>query len=369
MKIKVGIVTAGRPDLQLLSEGRTLLRNQLIGKDFHWERTIQSILPGEIEILPQAGADGVTLINTLELEEYLAMVVGSEMNPAAPTEFLKCHAILSRSWVVGKILRCHNEGDAGKIETADTHIGWDDTADHHGFHVCADDHCQRYQGRNEISPEAADAIRHTAGMILTDRNGDIIDARFSKCCAGRSELFSTCWQDSEPEGIESVEDKWCDLSNIPATSRRTLLASILKDYDAMTTEDLFRWEERVDKAFAASRLRECFGIDLGERIEKAKSILRGKSGRIALMKLTGTNGKEINFGKELHIRRIFSHSHLKSSAFDIYDDGDTFLLRGKGWGHGVGLCQIGAANMALSHTCEDILAYYFPNTRITIFTS
>lgn len=229
MKIRVGIATAGRPQIEQLADGRYLLKNQLIGKDFHWEQTIESILPGKIDILETIHADGISMVNTLDLERYLEMVVGSEMNPAAPEEFLKCHAILSRSWVAGKILGNHQHGHKGKQDTPTLHIGWDDTADHIGFHVCADDHCQRYQGESGISTTGAEAIRSTAGLILTDSHGMPLDARFSKCCGGRSEYFSTCWQDSEPEGIESVEDPWCDLSTLAEDERDRLLKSVLKD--------------------------------------------------------------------------------------------------------------------------------------------
>lgn len=375
MEIRVGIATDGEPDIEEIAPGRNRLRNQLIGKDFHWQRPLSTILPGRVEILPVAGADGIRLVNILPMEHYLEMVVGSEMNPAAPPEFLKCHAILSRSWAAGKILRSHPEGGNGKIDRENIHIGWDDTADHQGFHVCADDHCQRYQGEIPISEAGREAIRSTRGLILADPHGMPIDARFSKCCGGKTEFFSSCWQDEEPYGLTSVDDPWCDLSSLPVQERDRLLSTILKEYDSATTAaDYFRWEERIEKSLLESRLHECFGIDLfdktGDSGHKEKRhayirvtpIERGISGRLIRIKIQG--GHSVEIGKELHIRRILSETHLKSSLIDITDEGESLLLHGRGWGHGVGLCQIGAAHMALTHTCEEILRHYFPGVKI-----
>lgn len=362
-KIKVGIVTDGKPVLDPLENGLTLLKNQVIGKDFHWQKTQEAILPGKVVAIPRPSYDGVTVINTLPLEKYLEVVVGSEMNPSAPLEFLKTHAILSRSWAYGKILRCHPEGKEGKIDCDNTHIGWDDTADHTGFDVCADDHCQRYQGIMEIALEALDAIRSTAGQILRDSGGKPVDARFSKCCGGHSEHFSSCWQDCEPEGITACPDSWCDLSGMDKDKRQELLKAVLKDYDLSSTEDFMNWEERIDKRFIAERVRECFGINIGHCATVIKPLKTGISGRHFLINITGDE-REAIIGKELHIRRVLSDSHLKSSNFFVEDEGDSFLLKGRGWGHGVGLCQIGAARMAMTHTCIEILDKYFPGVKV-----
>lgn len=362
MEIRVGVHTAGLPVLEKLDGGRTLLRNQLIGTAFHWRKTIESVLPGRIEVLSAPDRDGLTLINVLPLETYLATVISSEMNAEAPMEFLKTHAVLSRSWVVGKILRCHEEGGSGKTDDNGRHIGWDDTSSHTGFHVCADDHCQRYQGVRTIPFRALKAISLTAGEQILDTGGKPVDARFSKCCGGRTELFSTCWQDSEPPCIESVGDPWCDLSGLESDKKNELLATVLKDYDAETT-DFLNWKETVDKQFIAQRLKECFGLNIGRKAISITPLSTGTSGRHSLIKIKGDDGEAV-IGKELHIRRVLSESHLKSSAFSVEDLGDAFLLHGRGWGHGVGLCQIGAAHMSVTHTYSEILRHYFPKAII-----
>ncbi|MDE6770565.1 MAG: SpoIID/LytB domain-containing protein, partial [Muribaculaceae bacterium] len=171
-EIAVGIPTVGVPRLVSLGDGLTRLENMLIGKDFHWQQELSVVLPGRVEVV-----DG-QLINYVPLETYLECVVGSEMNPAAPGEFLKAHAIISRSWAVGKILGIHPEDNTGRVDTPECLIGWDDTSDHMGFHVCSDDHCQRYQGVQPVAPEVLEAIRSTAGLVLTDKEGKLIVARF-----------------------------------------------------------------------------------------------------------------------------------------------------------------------------------------------
>lgn len=361
--IRVGLITDGRPEVTPLPDGRHRIGNLLIGKDFHWERTIAITTPGEIETLNETETrpDRVTLILTLPIESYLKMVVGSEMNPLAPSEFLKAHAILSRSWALGKILHSHPEGHEGKLDTDMIHIGWDDTADHHGFDVCSDDHCQRFQGESPLPRACAEAIEATRGLVLTDSQGHVVDARFSKCCGGRSERFSTCWQDMEPPCIESVEDSWCDYSGLDEKTRRDLTSAVMKDYD-LATSDFHDWEERVPKSLVGNRIRTCLSRDIGD-VTSIMPLKRGVSGRISLLRVSGTKGS-IDVGKELHIRRILSESHLKSSWFDAEDTGDSLTLKGHGWGHGVGLCQMGAARMALAHGYEDILKFYFPHAEI-----
>lgn len=372
-EITVGIKTDGAPLLERYEEF-TLLRNMLIGDGFHWQRRIEAKLPGEVIELElsnlkdglnlDCGNRNVSLINRLPLETYLECVVGSEMNPGAPMEFLKAHAVISRSWALGKVLNLHYAGAEGTITTPNKIIGWDDSAVHKGFNVCSDDHCQRYQGLQTISEKGKEAIRSTRGEVLYSQNGHLVDARFSKCCGGTTELFSTCWQDKDVECLESIRDPWCDLSTMKATDRDKLLSGILKNYDLMQTGYGFRWEERVDKAFIADNLKEKYGIDLGE-ISSLTVIRRGPSGRINLLKISGEKG-EMTIGKELRIRTLLSPSCLYSSAFEIEDRGENFSLKGKGWGHGVGLCQIGAANMALhGYDYRQILSFYYPGAVIS----
>ncbi len=357
--VTVGIPTDGEPRLRR-EEGITVLENQLIGVGFHWERAVESRLPGEIMV----NDDPLfRLINRLPVEDYLEAVVGSEMNPSAPVEFLKAHAIISRSWVMGKILRCHNAGEHRKVASPVRIVDWEDTCDHIGFDVCADDHCQRYQGIQDISDNPRRAIKETEGLVIVSERGELVDARFSKCCGGITEMFSTCWQDVEPDCLESVEDKWCDLSGLPEDEKKRLLGIVMKDYD-LSLGGGYRWKRRVSKRGIGERVLSRIGMDLGN-IKSFNPMERGVSGRIKLLRIVGEKG-EIEIGKELLIRRIMAPDCLYSSAFEIEEAGDDLILHGKGWGHGVGLCQIGAAHMAAhGYTVREILAHYYPGSRLS----
>ena len=373
--IRVGIKTSGSPIIKE-ADGYTLVENMLIGDGFHWQQTIEAKLPGEIELYEEGRNeelnsdkdrnlnDHVRLINTLPLETYLECVVGSEMNPEAPLEFLKAHAVISRSWALGKVLGLHHENKDGKIDMPERLVGWDDTSEHKNFHVCSDDHCQRYQGIQPISDIALRAIKETEGEVLTTPSGKLLDCRFSKCCGGRTEIFSTCWQPVEEECLESFEDPWCNLSSMLPSSRRILLSTILKDYDQNTVGYGFDWKIEVAKKDIQKRLKERFGRDIG-KIRDLEILHRGPSGRIDLLRIKGSESS-LEIGKELWIRRFLSPTHLYSSAFTIEDKGEKIILDGKGWGHGVGLCQIGAANMAYHGiNYKDILAFYYPKSQLT----
>lgn len=379
INITVGIATDGVPVISPAeAPGLTRVENVAIGLGFHWQRNISCEFPGEIHLNPDATSQ-YSLLNTLPLETYLECVVGSEMNPDAPIEFLRAHAIISRSWVAGKILGSHNENRVSfrpipSSENAEnensgkpviTLIGWEDTGDHKGFHVCSDDHCQRYQGLQPLSDKAREAIRSTQGLVLATPDGRIVDARFSKCCGGKTEIFSTCWQDKEEECLESFEDPWCDLTDLSAIERDSLLKTVLKDYD-LTTEGGYTWQTNVTADAIARYLREKFSISIGE-IQAIRPVRRGPSGRIRLLEIEGKDAV-LRLGKELFIRRVLAHSHLYSSAFDIEKLNShplAFRLKGHGWGHGVGLCQIGAAHMAAAgHSHRDILQFYYPGSRI-----
>lgn len=356
MEIRVGIHTAGEPRIRILPDGDNMVENMLIGKDFHWQQVISARLSGRVEIC------GSQLVNILPLERYLESVVGSEMNPDAPKEFLKAHAIISRSWAVGKILGCHPAGEEGKVSTSGELIGWDDTSQHTGYHVCSDDHCQRYQGRQPVASEALEAIRGTADTVILDSQGNVVDARFSKCCGGRTELFSTCWQNRDITGLSSFEDPWCDLRGLSSLERERVLRGVLKDYD-LSTGGGYRWRSSITKDEVRKNLREKFGRDIGA-ILALHPVSRGASGRLSIMRIEGERG-DLLLGKELWIRRLLSPTHLYSSAIEISEEGEKFEIEGKGWGHGVGLCQIGAARMALEGaTCEEILSFYYPGTHL-----
>lgn len=369
--IDVGIKTDGNPIVEK-HNGFHILKNMLIGDNFHWQKTIEVHLPGDIIPFNHSfcsdekvtGADkNITLINRLPLETYLECVLGSEMNPSAPFEFLKAHAIISRSWALGKILNIHPKDTEGRVNTHNKTIGWEDTEGHKGFHVCSDDHCQRYQGLQSINTNTLKAVSETSGEILTTQHGNIVDARFSKCCGGRTELFSTCWQSLKVDCIESFVDPWCDLSHLPKEDQYAILSSILKDYDLATEGYGFRWEAEISKSEVRNNLQTRFNRDIGEII-RLIPLHRGPSGRIDLLRIQGADGT-LDFGKELWIRRLLSLSHLYSSSFEIEDFNSYFRFTGRGWGHGVGLCQIGAANMALhGFSYGEILSFYYPSSEI-----
>lgn len=357
-KLRVHILTDGYPEVVPNADG-FIVKNSLIGSSFHWEERRQLHFSGDYEII------NGRLINIISIEDYLVSVIASEMNPKGPLEFLKAHAVISRSWCVGKLLHHHSDSlSAGKIHTSDTIVGWNDTSDHQGFDICNDDHCQRYQGLSS-TPErlkvARQAIAQTAGLILTAPDGTVADTRFSKHCGGHTELFSTCWQDEDKPYLRAFEDPFCDLSDMSATEREEFLASILNDYDIDTQFD--HWRVEVSKSDIRRFIHEKFGFDTG-RVQSVVAIATGPSGRHKLLKIKAEH--PLTLGKELFIRRALSDSHLYSSAFQIEDRGDVLRLHGKGWGHGVGLCQIGAARMAREGAdYRQILSFYYPGTSLT----
>ncbi|MCH5229086.1 MAG: SpoIID/LytB domain-containing protein [Muribaculaceae bacterium] len=368
MIINIGIRTKGIPQIRK-NDNFIIVENLLIGDGFHWEKTIEARLPGEITYVnaginnSTAYGSNVSLINHAPMETYLECVVGSEMNPTAPEEFLKAHAVISRSWAVGKVFDIHFKGREGSINNYNTLIGWEDTASHRGFHVCSDDHCQRYQGLQPISKEAERVIHDTEGEILVSSSGKIIDARFSKCCGGKTELFSTCWQSVDPLSIESIDDPWCDLFSLDPIERESLLKSILKDYDLATENYGFRWTSEISKKEIKENLKKRFNRDVGV-IKEIDPLHRGPSGRIDLLRIYGTSGY-LDLGKELWIRRLLSPTHLYSSNFEVEERGEIIKIKGRGWGHGVGLCQIGAAHMAAKGASyKEILEFYYPGSRL-----
>lgn len=367
--IDVGIVTDGTPVMHRVGE-LMVVENVLIGLGFHWEETIQCCFPGE---MIRAGEElrPFTLINRLPLERYLECVVGSEMNPSAPAEFLRAHAIVSRSWAAGKLpgmLTTPENPNAGKVREPGRIIDWEDTEDHHGFHLCNDDHCQRYQGVQPIDEVAVRAIRDTAGMVIVSPEGDLIDARFSKCCGGKTERFSACWQEMELGGLESFDDPWCDLSAMSDEERDALLKTVLKGYDRSTGGG-YRWRRILDGGEIRQLLAERYKVDVGN-IENLTPVKTGASGRIIELEISGERGSLV-LGKELAIRRTLARDCLYSSAFEVVGVKEKagvnqFEISGKGWGHGVGMCQVGAANMACrGKTAEEILRFYYPGCTIT----
>lgn len=335
------------------------LEGVTIGVNFHWERQETQVFSGTLHLVVEA--DKIVAINELPVERYLTSVISSEMSATASLEFLKAHAVISRSWLLAQMEKRRQLSKGGNdffsfVKKDDEIIRWYDREDHTLFDVCADDHCQRYQGiTRQSSPAVEQAISETRGQILV-YDGEICDARFSKCCGGQTEEFQYCWEDTPKPYLVSFPDPYCN------TSDRQILSQVLNDYD-QETPDFYRWtveytQEQLSE-LVSRKLKDDFG-----QITDLIPIERGKSGRIWKLKIVGTK-KTLTIGKELEIRRALSETHLLSSAFEVDKQGDRFVLHGRGWGHGVGLCQIGAAVMGTQgKTYDEILLFYYRNAEI-----
>lgn len=349
------------------------VHDAVIGIDFHWERCEDQVFGGNVRLVIEDGK--VRVVNDIDIEDYLVSVISSEMNSNASLEFLKAHAVISRSWVMTQILN----RNAGCDTTEDKcvfsplidngrHIVWYDRDSHSLFDVCADDHCQRYQGLTRVTnPLAREAVMQTEGEVLM-YGDNICDARFSKCCGGMMEKFSVCWSDRDFPYLQSVPDKYCN------TRDWRVLSQVLNSYDQETL-DFYRWTVRYTQEEIAGLIREKSGVDFGQ-ILSLVPLKRGLSGRIFELEIVGTKFSQV-IGKELEIRKWFSKSHLYSSAFDIKTEYDgagadipsAFVFEGKGWGHGVGLCQIGAAVMGdMGYNYQKILSHYYPGAYLDKFS-
>jgi SpoIID/LytB domain protein len=356
------------------------LFNVTIGNRFHWERKEDQAYQGDLIL--QLREDGtICAINEISLENYLKSVISSEMNAEAPIEFLKAHAILSRSWLLAGFEQNKGEKTSAQklIQKDGEAIRWYDREDHDLFDVCSDDHCQRYHGITKvISQHAEEAIRKTNGRVMTYQ-GKICDARYSKACGGITENFETAWNDKRvpylrsisdastfhhPIGTEEEATAWI-LSRPDAycnTKDAHLLERILPEVDR-ETKDFFRWEVEYSRKELEEILQKQTGFDFGELTEIVP-ISRGPSGRISRLRIVGSK-KSMVVGKELEIRRCLSDTHLYSSAFIVRLEADRVVFHGAGWGHGVGLCQIGAAVMATQgFSAEEILKHYFRGVEI-----
>ncbi len=330
-----------------------------IGLNFHWERKETQVFLGTLRLVVEA--DQITAINELPVEQYLASVISSEMKATAGLELLKAHAVISRSWLLAQMQR-RKESQEEKndffsfIKKDDELIRWYDREDHTIFDVCADDHCQRYQGITKQTSKAVEqALKATKGQILC-YDDEICDARFSKCCGGVTEEFQYCWEDTPKPYLISVQDPFCN------THDKEVLSQVLNDYD-QETNDFYRWTVEYTTEEISRLIKDKLKDDFGQ-ITDLIPVERGKSGRIWKLKIVGTK-KTFTIGKELEIRRALSESHLYSSAFDVEKTGTGFRLHGKGWGHGVGLCQIGAAVMGQQgYSYEQILLHYYRGAEI-----
>lgn len=318
----------------LFAEASFILYDVVIGIDFHWQQKRTFKYAGGLKFIVEG--DRITAVNCIGMEDYLMSVISSEMKSSASIELLKAHAVISRSWLKAR-LKDHKAG-------------------HEHFDVCADDHCQRYQGLTmAVGDDVCRAIDRTWGQVL-EYGGDICDTRYSKCCGGRTELFSTCWEDVDLPYLQSVEDPFCDCEN------SSILSQVLNDYD-LHTADFHDWTAQYTTDELSELVRTRTGIDFGT-IVALEAVERGPSGRIKYLRITGTLREEV-IGKELAIRKALSSSHLKSSAFEIEKSPDGFVLKGRGWGHGVGLCQIGAAAMAAQgYDYRQILSHYYVGAEI-----
>ena len=371
----------------MFAEPSFILYGVTIGVDFHWERQVTQKFAGRLKFITDGGK--VTAVNEIGVEDYLLSVISSEMKSSAGLEFLKAHSVISRSWVMAQIRNRkksvarslpgevpHNVAELvtmldckageGKEESYDTeYIKWFDHDDHKVFDVCADDHCQRYQGLTmAVGETVRKAIDQTWGLVLKS-GGEICDARFSKCCGGRMELFSTCWEDKDYPYLQALPDTpdekpggdpFCDSTD------EKILSQVLNDYD-LETKDFYRWTVEYSRNEVSDLIRTRSGIDFGT-IQELIPIERGPSGRIKRLRVVGSK-REMIIGKELIIRKWLSSSHLKSSAFTVIWNGDKLTLKGSGWGHGVGLCQIGAAVMASKgYGFQTILGHYYPGSEL-----
>ena len=363
------------------------LEGVTIGKDFHWQKEESQRFRGSLIL--RSDGEQITAINVIPVEEYLKSVISSEMNPNASPEFLKAHAIISRTWLMNRIQnRQSGESRPGKAdgmkESDEERIRWYDDSQHVGFDVCADDHCQRYQGITRITNgNAVKAVEETAGQVLTF-GGEIIDARFSKCCGGAFETFENCWQPVHKPCLEAGRDITCKEATLPDltveanarkwiderpeafcnTADEEVLSQVLNDYD-LATKNFYRWRQDYSRQELSDIINTRSGIDFGD-VSDLIPLQRGVSGRITRLKIVGSKRTMI-IGKELEIRKTLSPTHLYSSAFTVSEEDDKFILHGAGWGHGVGLCQIGAAMMArLGYTYRQILAHYYPGSECSI---
>ena len=396
-----------------LSEGRILWENALydellfeptdaqssftledvtIGVNFHWERKEAQTFLGKLRFIVQD--NNICAINELPVETYLTSVISSEMRATSSLELLKAHAVISRSWLLAQMEQRKAENNNVEkqpsfFKTNEEIVRWYDREDHKRFDVCADDHCQRYQGITKAANKhVVEAIQQTAGEILTS-HGEICDARYSKCCGGAVEEFQYCWENIKKPYLQALPDTLPDSTPLPdltdeAVARQWILSSpdafcnttdqkvlsqVLNDFDQETT-DFYRWSQTYSQAEVKQLLEEKLEVQFGDIIDLVP-LSRGKSGRIYRLKIVGKE-RTLIIGKELEIRRALSKSHLYSSAFivekaDIKDGvPQKFIIKGAGWGHGVGLCQIGAAMMGKQgYRYEEILLHYYKGAEIT----
>ena len=363
---------------------RFVLYDVVIGVNFHWQRKENQVFGGELHFIVEDGE--VRAVNRLPVEDYLVSVISSEMSATSSLEFLKAHTIVSRSWLYAQLLRKERIGQPVLgYETDGEIVRWYAREDHTLFDFCADDHCQRYQGvTRAANPNVVRAVEETRDLVRKS-GGEVCDARFSKCCGGVTERFSACWEDvdydylkafRDVEGDDSLPDltteqearKW--IENVPSSfcsvNDSAVLSQVLNGYDR-ETNDFYRWQVEYSRDELSMLVKRRSGIDFGDVLD-LQPVERAASGRIVKLRVVGSK-RTLVVGKELEIRRWLSESHLYSSAFivDKLSDGNScrFIIKGAGWGHGVGLCQIGAAMMGEKGVSYiGILEHYYPGAVI-----
>ncbi len=359
------------------------LDNVVIGIDFHWQQTERQRFRGTLKLIVENGV--IMAINILSVEDYLVSVISSEMSATSYLELLKAHAVISRSWLLCQFEEnktSYNKKNLLNITDSEIFVNrWYERDKHTNYDVCADDHCQRYQGVTKITTAfAKEAVEATKGEVLVC-NGTICDARFSKSCGGATETFDTCWGDKHFEYLDQVPDTVSEMLDLDLTkesdakkwimsspssfcnvSDKEILQQVLNSFD-QSTVDFFRWRLVYTERQLADILKRRSGYDFGEILDIIP-LKRGVSGRISYLKIVGTK-ITIVVGKELEIRKWLSESHLYSSAFVVEKNDSNFIFYGAGWGHGVGLCQIGAAVMSKKgYDYRQILAHYYKNSEI-----
>ena len=342
------------------------LHGVTIGQKFHWERQESQTFSGILKLV--VDEDKIVAINILPVEDYLTSVISSEMKSSCSLEFLKAAAVISRSWLYAQMQR--RQERAGQpapfftfVKGEGESIRWYDREDHTIFDVCADDHCQRYQGITRASnPQVAEAVNATRGQVLM-YDGKVCDTRFGKCCGGQTNEYQYCWENIEVPYLRSVKDPYCN------TSDKKILRQVLNDYD-LETHDFYEWTEELSQEEIHERITSHLKMDLGP-ILNLEIVEKGPGGHISKLRIVGKD-KAFIIGKELEIRRLLSTSHLKSSAFTVETKNvrggvpQRFVLHGRGWGHGVGLCQIGAAVMGeRGFSYKQILKHYYTNVEIS----
>jgi SpoIID/LytB domain protein len=331
-----------------------------VGTGYHWEQKEDRTYPETMIFLLDVNGK-LAAVNAVPVETYLEGVVPSEMHPNFPEEALKAQAVAARSKALANL---------GLVHSADP------------FDFCSDVHCQVYGGLSKTAASANRAVKKTAGLVLWE-GGKIIDAVYGGVCGGHTEDVDKAWRTAPKRHLQGIADgprqlkryePLDDESNVrswiqdsPPSYCNTLTGSLP---DALNyTKKYFRWEVTLPQDELRSQIERRLGRNLGA-VRDLIPISRGVSGRITKLKIVGTNGEQIVEG-ELNVRKCLSSTTLWSSCFIVErkDGGsappESFTLRGAGWGHGIGMCQTGAAIMALKgYGFDRILKHYYKNVRI-----